>query len=157
MSDRVDTKGGFLFLFYLDRKTEQQVPLSDVILYWEAEEEAEESWGAIPWAPAPTDFIALRLDRHRRLVSLKPISRKAAELILQRPIPHPNIVDRVLQAMASARTTRRELSTVTGIPYRTLQNYLLGIHEMPAEALRRICRALDISADWILNGVEAPP
>lgn len=46
----------------------------------------------------------------------------------------------------------RSLSTSSGIPYRTLQNYLAGTRSMPASALHAICRALDISADLILFG-----
>jgi hypothetical protein len=44
----------------------------------------------------------------------------------------------------------RRLSTVTGTPYRTLQNYLGGTHPMPAPTLARIADALEVSADWLL-------
>lgn len=47
---------------------------------------------------------------------------------------------------------QKRLSAESGIPYRTLQNYLSGTNAMPASALAAVCRVLDISADLILFG-----
>lgn len=49
----------------------------------------------------------------------------------------------------------RELSDATGIPSRTLQNYLLGITTgIPVLAVAKIAEALDVSADWLILGRE---
>lgn len=42
-----------------------------------------------------------------------------------------------------------------GIPYRSFQNYTLGLREPNAEALRTISTQLGISSDWLLTG-EGP-
>lgn len=49
----------------------------------------------------------------------------------------------------------REASDVVGIPYRTLQNYLLGEREPNAKAMAAIRTHLGISLDWLLTG-EGP-
>jgi len=57
--------------------------------------------------------------------------------------------------MARRRMSMRALSQQTGIPYGTLQGYLLDRHPMPARALAQIAEVLDVSADWLL--FERPP
>lgn len=46
----------------------------------------------------------------------------------------------------------KEASEVVGIPYRTLQNYLLGEREPNAKAMAAIRTHLGISLDWLLTG-----
>lgn len=46
----------------------------------------------------------------------------------------------------------KEASEVMGIPYRTLQNYLLGEREPNAKAMAAIRAHLGISLDWLLTG-----
>src|SRR3546814_3512616 len=48
-----------------------------------------------------------------------------------------------------------DLSKEAGIPYGTLQGYLLERHPMPAEALGKIAEILDVSADWLISGKPA--
>lgn len=60
----------------------------------------------------------------------------------------------IKDAMALRRVGLRWLSDATAIPYRTLQDYLLERHNIPALALGRIAEALDVSADWLLLGRE---
>src|SRR3546814_3511917 len=47
------------------------------------------------------------------------------------------------------------LSKEAGIPYGTLQGYLLERHPMPAEALGKIAEILDVSGDWLISGKPA--
>ena len=49
----------------------------------------------------------------------------------------------------------KQLSDQTGLPYRTLQNYLHAIRPPSAEALRLICTCTGIDANWVLLG-EGP-
>ena len=60
------------------------------------------------------------------------------------------IVERIKEVMASQNMTMRTLSEATAIPYRTLQNYLRGMHNIPANALASISVALGVSNDWLL-------
>ena len=46
----------------------------------------------------------------------------------------------------------KEASELVGIPYRTLQNYLLDEREPNAKALSAIRTHLGISVDWLLTG-----
>lgn len=48
-----------------------------------------------------------------------------------------------------------EASEMSGVPYRSWQNYLSGLREPNAEALTMICTRLGIHADWLLTG-EGP-
>ena len=57
--------------------------------------------------------------------------------------------------MAAQRFTIRKLSSTTGLPYRTLQGWLLGTHAFPAAALGRIAEALGVSTDWLIFGSPA--
>ena len=61
------------------------------------------------------------------------------------------IQERIRGIMASRKLTARSLSRQTGIPYRSLQNYLRGEHVMPSPALRKISDVLGVSADWLLS------
>jgi transcriptional regulator with XRE-family HTH domain len=46
----------------------------------------------------------------------------------------------------------KEASEVVGIPYRTLQNYLLDEREPNAKAMGAIRTNLGVSVDWLLTG-----
>lgn len=65
-----------------------------------------------------------------------------------------SIAGAIKEAMARRRVSLRGLSDATGLPYRTLQNYLLETRPMPARAVALIAEALDVSADWLLMGRE---
>lgn len=43
----------------------------------------------------------------------------------------------------------RSLSTTTGIPYRSLHNYLSGSNRMPADVYVQICRTLGVDTQYI--------
>lgn len=62
---------------------------------------------------------------------------------------------RIRNAMAQRGLTMRELADCSGVPYGTLQNYLLGKHNIPAPTLGKIAIALDVSADWLILGRPA--
>lgn len=49
-----------------------------------------------------------------------------------------------------------EASEKSGIPYRSLQNYLHGDRDPKADALAQISAGLGISADWLLTGEGSP-
>jgi hypothetical protein len=61
-------------------------------------------------------------------------------------------VQRLKLQMAAKGLSIKTLASVTAIPYRTLQNYLLKTHALPADALFAICKAMSISSDWALSG-----
>lgn len=46
----------------------------------------------------------------------------------------------------------KEASDVVGIPYRTLQNYLLDEREPNAKAMSALRTHLGVSVDWLLTG-----
>lgn len=49
-----------------------------------------------------------------------------------------------------------ELARMTGIPRRTLENYLSGNSEPKAHAVGAIAAAAGVSTDWLLMGVHGP-
>ncbi len=46
----------------------------------------------------------------------------------------------------------KDFSEKTGIPYRTLQNYLLGLREPTVSNLTKIATHLGININWLLTG-----
>ncbi len=62
---------------------------------------------------------------------------------------------RLREAMAVRGVTIRALSKESGVPYRSLQNYLRGEHVMSIHALKKIVDALRISSDWVPSGHAA--
>lgn len=46
----------------------------------------------------------------------------------------------------------KEAAQLCGIPYRSFQNYTLGLREPNADAFRLVCTHLGISLDWLLTG-----
>ena len=50
----------------------------------------------------------------------------------------------------------KEFSIKTGIPYRTIQDYLLGKRMPGGENLQKICTHLGINLNWLLTGEGEP-
>jgi transcriptional regulator with XRE-family HTH domain len=48
------------------------------------------------------------------------------------------------------------VSRACGIPYRTLQNYLLENRAPSVDALQKICVTLKINANWLFTGIGTP-
>ncbi len=63
-----------------------------------------------------------------------------------------NIGARLRSALDALELKISEASEKSGVPYRSLQNYLRGEREPSAEALTSICARLGISIDWLLTG-----
>lgn len=64
--------------------------------------------------------------------------------------------ERLRKGIEMAGVNITQASELTGIPYRSLQNYLQGDREPKAEALARIKAGLGISVDWLLTGDGSP-
>ena len=62
------------------------------------------------------------------------------------------LVTRVRAAMAVRDVSIRDLASTIGLPYRTLQNYLLGTNQMPAKIVGKVAEALNVSSDFFLLG-----
>lgn len=65
------------------------------------------------------------------------------------------IQDRLRIAIDTLGLKIREASEISGVPYRSWQNYLSGLREPNADAMTQICTRLGIRADWLLTG-EGP-
>ena len=46
----------------------------------------------------------------------------------------------------------KEFSELCDIPYRSIQNYLLGERNIGADALKKVCTRLGININWLLTG-----
>lgn len=66
-----------------------------------------------------------------------------------------SISDRLNLALKALDLKISQASEITGVPYRSWQNYLSGIREPKAEALALICTRLGVVSDWLLTG-EGP-
>jgi transcriptional regulator with XRE-family HTH domain len=64
------------------------------------------------------------------------------------------LLDRLKTAMAARGVNMKELSERVGVPYRTLQGYLLGKRTIPIHLLRMLSRELNANAHWLLCGYE---
>lgn len=62
------------------------------------------------------------------------------------------MLDGIERALKSKKWTKRQLSEYTGIPYRSIQNYLSGTTKMPAVVYIKICTALGIDNQYVLQG-----
>ena len=62
---------------------------------------------------------------------------------------------RLKEALDAKGLKIKEAAELCGIPYRSFQNYTLGLREPNAEAFRLVCTHLGISLDWLLTG-EGP-
>ncbi len=65
-----------------------------------------------------------------------------------------SIENRLKQVMETKNMNIKKFSETTGIPYRTLQNYLLGERKIGIEALDKINTQLGIDLNWLLTGKE---
>ena len=63
-----------------------------------------------------------------------------------------SIATRLRSVLDKKGLSIKEASDLVGIPYRTLQNYLLDEREPNAKALSAIRTHLGISVDWLLTG-----
>ncbi|NNB04301.1 helix-turn-helix domain-containing protein [Pseudomonas fragi] len=63
-----------------------------------------------------------------------------------------SIATRLRSVLDKKSLSIKEASDLVGIPYRTLQNYLLDEREPNAKALSAIRTHLGISVDWLLTG-----
>ncbi|MFU6235016.1 helix-turn-helix domain-containing protein [Pseudomonas aeruginosa] len=59
---------------------------------------------------------------------------------------------RLRSALEAKGLSIKEAAEACGIPYRSFQNYTLGLREPNAEALGTISSQLGISVDWLLTG-----
>ncbi|KEA28997.1 XRE family transcriptional regulator [Pseudomonas aeruginosa C0324C] len=59
---------------------------------------------------------------------------------------------RLRAALEAKGLSIKEAAEACGIPYRSFQNYTLGLREPNAEALGTISSRLGISVDWLLTG-----
>src|SRR3546814_12944276 len=73
----------------------------------------------------------------------------------RQPGLHSSMAGRIRAAMATHRVTMKGLSKEAGIPYGTLQGYLLERHPLPAEPLGKIAAILDVLADRLPSGQPA--
>ncbi len=65
-----------------------------------------------------------------------------------------SIKNRLKQVMETKDMNIKKFSETTGIPYRTLQNYLSGERKIGTEALDKIYTQLSIDLNWLLTGKE---
>jgi len=65
---------------------------------------------------------------------------------------HNRISDRLKRVIKELDMTYKEFAEKCGIPYRTLQNYLLGKREPNASNLEKICIRMGINVNWLLTG-----
>lgn len=63
-----------------------------------------------------------------------------------------SIGKRLRQAIDNSNQKVTEFSEVTGIPYRTLQQYLSDNRAPASEALTKICEQTNIDVHWLLTG-----
>lgn len=63
-----------------------------------------------------------------------------------------SIATRLRSVLDLKGLTIKQAGDVAGIPYRTLQNYLLEEREPNAKAMSALRTHLGISADWLLTG-----
>ena len=60
-------------------------------------------------------------------------------------------IDRIKQFRQEMNISQRELSDTLGITQQQYFKYEKGINELPIRYLVAICKAYDISADWLLG------
>lgn len=61
------------------------------------------------------------------------------------------LVDGIRAAMKLSKVSMRALSERTGLPYRSLQNYLSGTTRMPASVYVQMCQQLGIDNQFVLE------
>lgn len=63
-----------------------------------------------------------------------------------------SMVERLRLAFDAKALSVAEVAKACGIPYRTLQNYLLESRSPSSEALQKICATIKINANWLFSG-----
>lgn len=63
------------------------------------------------------------------------------------------IISRLIKAMCDKSMTQKQLAQATGLTEAAISKYLCGKQITHEESLVKICKALDVSADWLL-GIE---
>lgn len=63
------------------------------------------------------------------------------------------IKDRLVYALKTLEIGPTEAAEKTGIPYRTLYNYMKGLRKPDSDSLSRIGEHLCISINWLLTGI----
>lgn len=58
---------------------------------------------------------------------------------------------RLKQARLNKGYTQVEIATKLGIPQQTWQRYETGKYDLKMSSIYNICKALEISADWLLG------
>lgn len=64
------------------------------------------------------------------------------------------LCDRLKYALKLRDMKQRQLAHLTGITEATVSRYITGEREPKADAIYSICKALNISADWLLGLME---
>lgn len=65
-----------------------------------------------------------------------------------------NYGKRLKQARLEKGLTQTEIATKLGIPQQNYQRYETGKFDLKMSSIVNICKALDISADWLLGLTE---
>lgn len=60
------------------------------------------------------------------------------------------VIERLREAIEDYGVTQKRFSEMSGLPYRTIQEILKGGNPR-AETIVDICKALGVSADWLLG------
>lgn len=62
-----------------------------------------------------------------------------------------NYGERLKQARKACGLTQQQAAESVGVPQQTWQRYESGKFDLKMSTIYRICKALDISADWLLG------
>ena len=65
------------------------------------------------------------------------------------------ISDRVFQIMDERNMSQKDFSAITGIPQSTISDWRKKRTNPTADRIMVICRALDVSPEWLLSGIQA--
>ncbi|OOR95130.1 transcriptional regulator [Canicola haemoglobinophilus] len=63
-----------------------------------------------------------------------------------------SISERLKQVIESKNINIKEFSELSGIPYRSVQNYLRNEREPNVEALTKLKETMNIDVNWLLTG-----
>ena len=66
------------------------------------------------------------------------------------------IKDRLKLLMKLLGINLKEFAEISGIPYRTLQNYTLGVREPTIENLQKMANATNCDLHWLITGKGKP-
>lgn len=77
---------------------------------------------------------------------------RSFERTSQQESAHMNIVDRIKAVLDDKSLSLKDFTDVTGVNYRTFQNYLAGDRKISADFLAAVSEHLNVSASWLLTG-----